>query len=505
MPLAFTRPEATFPSAQSPSPLANARPSTSVPPSALAACGVAAIVLAAALAANSVARLPLGLDRCYGLIVGLVLAVVLTTLIWPELSVPAILIGAVVLDFQLGGERVRHLVFVKLSLFACGGIGVAFANMKCRTRFVRVQTPGDAPALCLVLYTAASAAYGYFVGGYALDSVAVAGYHLGQLALYHFLVTTTLCRPAYLRRASTIVVLWSLVWIIPSLLTPGRGGGTASMWLIVLLCYATASRSWWAPAAWAALPFALLDTLTSGYRTLWISVAAQLGCLATWGFKARLRRLALAAGVVLVLGVFTAPLLIAQPSLLASVPAAATLNRFSASFTSGGYRIPEAVVGLEVFRQSPVFGSGVGYRTPPVWIETMGYMPTGPIHHLYYVSYLANEGILGLALVLWYFLAVLFSREARCLRRQASANPWAAFGVGLQAGLFGAIVAAFFSGPSDGHWTWGVLGAGSLLPAVWIARRMMDSDPDALQRQLTVRRPPPRDLHGSVSASYGTG
>ncbi len=470
---------------------------------ALAACGVAAVSLAAVLLANSVPHLPLGLDRYPGLTLGLALATGLTTIIWPELAVPALIIGAGLLDSQLGGARVRHLVFIKLALFACGSIGVAFALTKRDPRIVRMRTPADAPALCLAGYTALSAAYGYLRAGHELDSVAVAGYHLSQLALYHFLVTTTLSRPGSLRRAGTIIVAWSLIWIIPSLLSPGRGGGTASIWLIVLLSYAAVSGAWWGVIAWAALPLALLDTLTSGYRTLWVSVAAQLGWLASCGLGPRLRRFRAAAAVLLVLCVLGGALLVSRPFLLKSLPAAGTLDRFSASLTDSGYRVPEALIGLAVLRQSPLFGGGVGYHTPPVWVETMGYMPVGPIYHLYYVSYLASEGVIGLAIVLWYFLAVLFSREARGMRAQSSVNRWAALGVGLQAAFLGATIAAFFSGPSDGYWTWGVLGAGSLLPAVWGSSRAASAG------ALGTARRPFREPHGEtphgMRASYGTG
>ncbi|MBN1460025.1 MAG: hypothetical protein JXA57_10830 [Armatimonadetes bacterium] len=455
--------------------LAQLRSSTRVSAGALGACAVVAISLAVVLGADNAAYLPLNLGRYTGLTLGLAVAVGLTTLVWPELAVPAIIIGAGLLDSQLGHGRVRHLVFVKLALFGCGGLGVVLATAKRHSRMVRVHTPGDAPALCLVCYTALSAAYAYLYAGYDLDSVAVAGYHLSQLALYHFLVTTTLGRPDSLRRAGLITVAWSVLWIIPSLLTPGRGGGTATMWLIVLLCYTTASRSSWGLLAWTALPLALLDTLTSGYRTLWVSVAAQVGWLANWGLRSRLRPLRGTAVALAALCLLTAGVLATRSSVLTSLPAASTLDRFSASVVDGGYRVPEALIGLAAFRQSPVFGLGVGYHTPPIWVETMGYMSVGPIYHVYYVSYLASQGIFGLGLVFWYFLAVLFSREARTIRRDASASPWAALAVGLQAAFVGAILAAFFSGPSDGHWTWGVLGAGSLLPAMWATQQAADS------------------------------
>jgi len=470
---------------------------------ALAACGIAAIALAAALVASTTSHLPLGLDRYDGLALGLALATGLTTLVWPELAVPAIIIGAALLDFQFGGERVRHLVFVKLALFACAGLGVALASIRRHSRFVRVRTPADAPALCLVCYTAASAAYGYLVAGHELDSVAVSGYHLSQLALYHFLVTTTLCRAGSFRRAGMIVITWSLIWIVPSLLTPGRGGGTATTWLIVLLCYAAVCRAWWAAFAWIALPLALLDTLTSGYRTLWVSVAAQLTWLASCGFRARLLWLRGTAAALLVLCVLGAVLVVSRPSLLSPLPAAETLHRFAASLSNSGYRMPEAIVGLAAFRESPVFGRGVGYQTPPLWVATMGYMPVGPIYHLYYVSYLSNEGIVGLGIVLWYLLTVLFSRQARITRQQASETPWAAAGFGLQAAFFGATLGAFLSGPSDGHWTWGVLGAGALLTAGWAKPQLTDSCGRAPQALDTHTRPCAKGPRG-MRASYGT-
>lgn len=432
----------------------------------LLACGIAAVALTVALLANSIPHLPFGLDRYGALVLGVGVAAGLVTLIWPELALPVIVIGAGLLDLQFGGERVRHLVFVKLALFVCAGIGLACSSLSQRGRFVRVRTPADLPAFLLVCYTAASAAYGYAVAGRDLDSVAVTGYHLAQLALYHFAVTTTLCRPEAFRRSGIIVITWSLAWVLPSLLMAGRGGGTATTWLIILLCYATVSRGQWLPLVWAALPFALLDTLTSGYRTLWVGIAGQLGWLTATGLSTNFRRVGAIAMLLLVVAIVGGTLVMSRPSLLDAIPAADTLQRFETSLSAGGYRLPEALIGLAAFKESPVFGHGVGHQTPILWVDTMGYMPVGPIYHVYYISYLSNEGIIGLAIVAWYFAAVLLSRPARRMRRRASGNQWAAAGVGLQAAFFGAILGAFLAGPTDGHWTWGLFGAGALLPAV---------------------------------------
>ncbi|UCC68551.1 MAG: hypothetical protein JSV79_01035, partial [Armatimonadota bacterium] len=282
----------------------------------LLACGIAATALSVALVADNAARLPFRLDRFGGPVLGAALAAGLSVVIWPELTLPVIVIGAGLLDLQFGGERVRHLVFVKLALFACAGIGLACSSLSQRRRFVRVRTPADLPALLLVCYTAASAAYSYAVAGRDLDSVAVTGYHLAQLALYHFAVTTTLCRPEAFRRSGIIVITWSLAWILPSLLMTGRGGGTATTWLIILLCYATVSRGQWLPLVWAALPFALLDTLTSGYRTLWVGIVGQLGWLTATGLSTNFRRVGAIAMLLLVVAVAGGALVLCRPSLL---------------------------------------------------------------------------------------------------------------------------------------------------------------------------------------------
>lgn len=423
-----------------------------------------AIGLAVALVANCL-TLPLGLDRYSGLLLGASLAAVLVVMVWPELALPVLVTSAGLLDAQLGGERVRHLVLVKLALLGAAGLAMLFSTLHRPGRFTRVRTPADLPALLLVCYTAASAAYGRLARGYDLDLVAVAGYHLSQLALYHFVITTSLGRPQAFRRAGAIIVVWSLLWILPSLALPGRGGGTSTTWLIVLLCYGAASRARWTRLAWLAAPFALLDTVTCGYRTLWVTLTGQLSWLA--GLRLRAHRVAKCAVALLLGGAVLVALAVSQPELFRAIPAADTLSRFASSLTDPGYRLPEAALGLQAFAERPLFGRGVGYQTPVRWVEPMGFMAVGPIHHMYYVSYLANGGVIGLALVGWYFLAVLFSGPARRMRQRAAEAPWAAVGAGLQAALFGAILGAFFAGPSDGHWTWGVLGAGSLLPALW--------------------------------------
>ncbi len=436
------------------------------------ACCIALLAGGAALWSANAPSLPAPLENLSPGVIALSVAAALTVLVWPEIALPVIVITAPLLDRYFGGERVRHLVFVKLALFSCAGLGIAFSSLLHNRRFSRVRTPADLPAIVLVCYTALSAAYAYVVAGYDLDWVAVAGYHLSQLALYHFLVTITLGRFAAFRRAGLIILIWSLLWLLPSLLTPGRGGGGATTWLVILLCYSTvAGSSLGRRIVWLMLPFALLDTLTSGFRTNWVAAAGQFAWLAGIGLLARLRRIAAFSIALLAVGIAAGFVALSNPSVFSPLPSADTFERYESGLLEGGYRIPEALIGLSAFKESPIFGKGIGYQTPVQWVEPLGYTPVGPIHHVYYVSYLSNEGLIGLAIILWYFGAALLSAPARRLWQSARKDPLAALGLGLQSAFFGAILGAFFAGPTDGHWTWGMLGAGSLLPAIWLAQR----------------------------------
>jgi hypothetical protein len=455
-------------------------------------CLAIAIGCVAALGVANSLQLPQRLDNIGAIAIGGFAATLLTVIIWPELTIPIIFVVTPFLERFIGAERVRYLVFIKLLFFSCAAIGIIATSLRNSRRFQRVRTPADLPALALVGYTACAAVYSYLVAGYDVDWIAVTGYHLAQFALYHFLVTITLSRPEAFRRAAIIVVVSSSLWIIPSLLTPGRHGADATTWLLVVLCYsAVQRRNNWQWLLWLALPVTLLCTITSGYRTLWIYTAGQLFWMAFIGLRAKLYRLTIFAATLFTIGLLGVVIALITPDLLTPIPAAVTLRRFEAGLIDGGYRLPEARAGLEAFLEKPVAGYGIGYQTPDRFIDTMGYMPVGPIYHVYYISYLVNEGIIGLLLLFWYFFAILFSRPARLMCRYARQEPWAAVSIGLQAALIGAMLGAFFSGPSDGHWTWGILGAAAMLPAMWLAHRNREEErlsPPAAWGEETILR-----------------
>jgi N-acetylglucosaminyl-diphospho-decaprenol L-rhamnosyltransferase len=120
---------------------------------------------------------------------------------------------------------------------------------------------------------------------------------------------------------------------------------------------------------------------------------------------------------------------------------------------SSGYRVPEATIGLQAFLSHPIAGGGLGHLVRGVFVSTFGVTDVGPIYHVFYVTLLVNGGILALVAVLG-ALAPALRGSARQLTPQSLA---------FQCLLFGALAAAAFAGPTDGHWELGVLPALVLL------------------------------------------
>jgi len=122
---------------------------------------------------------------------------------------------------------------------------------------------------------------------------------------------------------------------------------------------------------------------------------------------------------------------------------------------SSGYRLPEAIVGLEAFLSDPIAGAGLGQVVSGVFLSTFGITDVGPVYHAFYVTLLANGGLLALVAVLG-ALAPALRGSARRLAPQSLA---------FRCLLLGALAAAAFAGPTDGHWELGVLPALVLLAA----------------------------------------
>jgi hypothetical protein len=113
-----------------------------------------------------------------------------------------------------------------------------------------------------------------------------------------------------------------------------------------------------------------------------------------------------------------------------------------------------------VFSAQPLFGAGLGQRTPQIYIPGFAVTDVGPVYHAFYVLLLANLGIVGLCLVIWPIL--------RCtwVGLRDRSGPGLAY-AGLTAGF---LAAALVSSPTDGHWELGLLPALTVLTATPLAR-----------------------------------
>lgn len=95
----------------------------------------------------------------------------------------------------------------------------------------------------------------------------------------------------------------------------------------------------------------------------------------------------------------------------------------------------------------------MGQVSQSIYIPNFRVEDVGPVYHVFYVTMLANGGVL-LALAL--AAAMLPALRALLARRPGGALPW----LGLLAGF---LVAAAFAGPTDGHWELDLLAALTLL------------------------------------------
>ena len=132
---------------------------------------------------------------------------------------------------------------------------------------------------------------------------------------------------------------------------------------------------------------------------------------------------------------------------------ARSVEMINALSRNPGYRLPEAVVGLHTFAESPFIGHGIGQATRKVYLPTFEVADVGPLYHSFWVTIMANLGIVGLACVLWPIFVAL--RVGTRVREGAP--------LGFSALMVGWIAGAMFAGPTDGHWELGLLPALTIL------------------------------------------
>ncbi|HZC28119.1 MAG TPA: O-antigen ligase family protein, partial [Gaiellaceae bacterium] len=363
---------------------------------------------------------------------------------WPWAALPFAVIGGGAAAQLLGATHVGAIVAVHAILLALG-FGTALARARFDPAWHRVRTPADLPMLVLAAAVPVGAAYGLTVGN-APHHVVVAAYEIGIVPAYFFLATVTLAAAGDRRRAGLLFAVGAGAMALVGLMQTGRHGGLYSLVALVpvLAAASTASgsRRRWLLSLAALLA---LDVVLAGYRAIWVAAVVALAVALVRGSGAVRRTVVSCAVGTALLG---ATLVLAGPNAVGARAAVAA----SELTKSAGYRLPESAVGWHVFLGNPLVGGGFGHVEPNRFIPGFGIVDVGPIYHAFYVTLLANAGIVGLALFAWPLVRALRS----CVEAREPALPFRAL-------LLGFAAAAVFAAPTDGHWELGALIALPLL------------------------------------------
>lgn len=404
-------------------------------------------VVASAIAGALVALAPYGNGQ-YALVGVGAVVVTYALVVWPWATLPVAVIGGALASQLLGLDRVSPIVAVHLHLVAFGSLAVLLRRGLDRQAPKRVRTPVDVGMLAFAAMIAVGAAYGLSRGN-PTHTVLVAVYELGVIPVYFFLATLTLTSARELRKAAALYVTGAAGLALVGLAASGRHGGLFSA-LALIPCLVAAASTQSMPRRTLLVVGAALfsvDVALSGYRSVWVATAIALALLLVRGTP-RVR--SLATGSLLV------ALAIAGAGALSSTGFQSRLAVVGHELhASSGYRVPEATIGLKAFLSDPIAGGGLGQVVGRVYVSSFGVTDVGPIYHVFYVTLLANGGILALVALLG-ALAPALRGSPRRLNPQSLA---------FRCLLLGALAAAAFAGPTDGHWELGVLPALVLLAA----------------------------------------
>jgi N-acetylglucosaminyl-diphospho-decaprenol L-rhamnosyltransferase len=359
----------------------------------------------------------------------------------PWTVLPVSIIGGTAVTTATGHAGVTAVVAVHGALLALGVLGLAlrFAVIPRAPR--RRRTASDARMLMLGVTVALLAAYGLAAGN-RLHPMLVAAYQLAVVPAYFWLATATLSSPRARQRAGGAFLAGATALAAAGMAVPGRHGGLLSA-LALVPVLAAAGGEW--RQARRALLFAValvlgVDVLLAGYRAVWLSTAVAVLVLVLRGTPRERRAVAVALGLLAAGGVV----------MLGAGAAPARLTAVDrALHSSTGYRLPEAHIGLEMFLSAPLAGRGLGAVTPDVYLPGFRLTDVGPVFHVFYVTVLANGGLVLLAALL---AALIPALGALWAPRPDAALPWAAL-------LAGALASAAFAAPTDGHWELGLLAA----------------------------------------------
>ena len=370
--------------------------------------------------------------------------------LWPWAVLPVGLIGGAVVSALLGQDDVRGIALTHTALLLAGCAALATRRLV-GAEDKRPRPPGQSAMLAVLVVAALGAVYGLAVGN-AASQVLVATYLVAVIPFYFLIAMYTLATPNQRAQAGLLYVIAIGMMTALEFGAPGRHGGLLSLIPIPpLVVLAGQHRGWrrWA-AAFAAAVLAT-DVVLASYRGVWLAGGVAVLIMLVRG--GRVVRHGLVAAMA-----------VAGPLAGLVVLAGGLEERASviglAVGRSAGYRLPEAAVGWDVFARQPLFGAGLGQTTPQIYIPGFEITDVGPVYHAFYVLLLANLGIVGLCLVIW---PIVRSAWAGFARREEMPVAYAALTCGF-------LAAAFFSGPTDGHWELGLLPALTLLTSTPQAR-----------------------------------
>ncbi|MFY1698040.1 MULTISPECIES: O-antigen ligase family protein [unclassified Solwaraspora] len=362
--------------------------------------------------------------------------------LWPWAVLPVSILGGSIAGVMIGGGDVATIVMAHAAILSAGGVALLL-RMAANVEPVR-RSAADLPMLGLTLLVLMAAVYGLALGNPPRD-VLVGTYQIVIIPLVFWIAVQTLAEPRRQRAAALLYLVPTVALTVTAMATSSRTGGLVALLGIPPLIVLAGRTRGWSRAGFAVVAGLLLvDVALSMYRALWLAATVALGMMLIWGGRILHRGIA-ATVTVAVAGVA----LLSLGSDLGEH--LGTLQRELQE--SSGYRGPESAVGLSAFAEQPLVGGGLGQSVRDIYLPDFTRGDVGPVYHAFYVTVLANIGILGLISVIWPLYQTI--RDGFLYRDGMK--------FGFAALTCGFLVGAAFAGPTAGHWELGLLPALTLI------------------------------------------
>jgi hypothetical protein len=407
---------------------------------------------------------------------GLVVAGTLLILWRPELAFSAMWIASKLTDELLPGARRRHVVGVALLFGVVALAAVMGRRLLRRPGWRRVRTALDRPVLIVSAYALVGIMVGLLHGngpGEALSG----SWEVLNWPLFYLIVTLTLTTPdrlginaAFAGWYGLLSLPFQLVSIAEAVTGLSRFAGP--LYALLLMPRPPLARGW----LLAGLALALLDALQSSSRTTWLTLALTLAFVSVVAWR---RRLTVRPFLWLVVG---AGLLLLGLLAMFGPWRETTLGQGVQESVgrSAGLRWRESQAGWRVFERAPLFGHGFGYMDKTAWVAGRGAWGVGPRYHMFALTVLTAQGVIGLALALWMLSRGVVGPIPRWARRHAPRDPWAAVNLGLQGLIIGGFVGSFFAGSILGSYMWTTIPTLVLISVRWAPGFRATARPAAL-------------------------